>query len=135
MGEVLAFRQGPTTGASASALTPAKLIALGPRRAKQIAASRVSPPATLAPAKKTASMWSIWSDPDNWATSIKGNPFIKLTNARTGCEYCVTIFPRRGSWSWCIARNGEPIWSPDGYETERQARDAAWSSLEKLEGR
>jgi hypothetical protein len=92
-----------------------------------------TPPAAL-PATPPAmpSLRDIWLDPDNWRVSSKGNRFVRIDGAMK--SYCVTIFPRRGAWAWCIGGEFyEPIWSPVGYDAEAEAREAAWKALEELE--
>jgi len=134
VGEVLAFRRpgGPSSASPAPVFPAAPSTALAPARDANIPlgawVTNIGNPV------EGERLWSIWSDPASWETSAKGNPFVRFTNKRTGREFCVTIFPRRGAFAWCIARDGEPIWSPVEYGAEAEARDAAWLALEELEG-
>lgn len=134
MGEILTFQPKPAStpvGLGAKA----KLIALAPRRAVNAmrAALAPTPPTALTHGRNTATLWSIWNDHLNWEVSARGNHFIKLTSERIGRDYCVTLFPRKGAWSWCIAVNGEPNWSPVLLSCEDEARATAWKALEELE--
>lgn len=82
---------------------------------------------------RPSNMREAWCDPDNWQVSRKGDPFIQIR--AKGREYCVTLWRTKDSWwAWCIALNGEPIWSPAEWDVEHEARDAAWKALEELEG-
>jgi hypothetical protein len=94
-------------------------------------------PTAHAPARPSAnpSLWDIWSDPASWLLSAKGNPYIRIDGERD--EYCVTIWRTKdGWWRWCIGRDSrnEPLWSPFEFDTEYEAREAAWKALEELEG-
>ena len=90
-------------------------------------------PPEPAPAPKQP-LWSFWSNPDAWAVSRKGNPYIEIANLLKGYELRVTLWRCGGRWSWCISRDDEPTWSPFGYDSEQEARAAAWEALATLEG-
>lgn len=64
----------------------------------------------------------IWSDPESWRRSRKGNWFIRIDGA------CITIFQRDGGWRWCIARQAyfKPVWSEIVFRTVRAARRDVW---------
>ena len=67
-------------------------------------------------------------DLDRWQVSQRGNRYLRLDG------YCITTFPARVGWKWCIAGDAKhrPLWSAGTLDTERLARADAWEWLVKL---
>ncbi len=67
-------------------------------------------------------------DLDRWQVSQRGNRYLRLDG------YCITTFPARVGWKWCIATDArhKPLWSPETLDSERAARADAWEWLAKL---
>lgn len=64
-------------------------------------------------------------DYSNWQVSRRGNSFIRTPGAT------VTIFPTGTGFKYAIARSAAvgPTYSTSIYETEAEARRAAWAAL------
>ena len=62
---------------------------------------------------------------DHWPVSHRGNRFLRLDG------YCITVFPARTGWKWCIATDAKhkPLWSDGTFTSEREARADAWEWL------
>ena len=68
-------------------------------------------------------------DLDNWRVSAQGNRYIRVD------QFCITVFARpRSQWAWCIAGQAKhkPLWSTEGFGSERDARIDAWDALVSL---
>ena len=92
-------------------------------------AERQPPMATPMPPSPTAS-WAVhhldeFFDLDHWSVSHRGNRYLRLG------EFCITVFPARVGWKWCIASSAdhEPLWSKESHASERLARADAWEWL------
>jgi hypothetical protein len=68
-------------------------------------------------------------DRDLWRVSRRGNPYIRTVDG-----FCVTVFPAWNGFRYAIARSaGErPMFSERIFDTEDEARRAAWSALSGL---
>jgi hypothetical protein len=67
----------------------------------------------------------VFFDLDRWQVSARGNRYLRISG------FCITTFPGRGGWKWCIASDAKhkPHWSERTLDTERLARADAWEWL------
>ena len=75
----------------------------------------------------------IWNDPTEWRVSAKGNPYVWVAERNVTIWRCIN-----DRWSWVIGARrdtgGQTLWSEFEFDTEQEARDAAWEMLAMVVG-
>ena len=63
-----------------------------------------------------------------WLVSKRGNNYVRCG------EFCIATFRVAGGWKWSRARSAAegPLYSRQTFDSESDARAAAWSALERF---